>query len=214
MSNLNLFWLKENFASKNSVILDIGCADLHDTINMKQFVPDATFYAFECNPIWLESNIDKSKQHGIHYHHVALSNVEGETQFYPSKSLDGQEWPWSGSILQPGNNLLNERWDWKDTVTVKTINLEKFCNSQNINPSFIHIDVQGAEQKVLSAMGDYRPFAIWAEICEFYMYESETTLNNFNSIMESMGYDQVYIDDYDALYVYKNARLTPYVKLK
>lgn len=210
MSNLNLSWLKENFSTKDTVVFDIGCADMSDTIQMQQSIPNATFHAFECNRHWLESNLHKSDQYGIHYHHIALSDQEGELKFYPSMSLDGKEWPWSGSILEPDENLLNERWVWSDAVTVKTTSIEKFCNNYNLNPSFIHIDVQGAEQKVLRSLGHYRPLAIWAEICEFDMYKSGTTYDEFNNLMKFMKYTQVYKDKHDALYVYQNAELTPY----
>jgi hypothetical protein len=106
---------------------------------------------------------------------MAMSDTVGTLTFYPSAVLDGQEWPWSGSVCEPGPNLLNERWKWGNGYTVPSTTLEAFCTEYNVSPDFIHIDVQGAEYKVFSAIGNLRPSIVWAEISEFHMYKTGTT---------------------------------------
>jgi FkbM family methyltransferase len=209
MSNLNLTWLANNLRP-NAVIFDIGAADLNDTRRIKAGLPDATFYAFECAKSWAAQNKQTAVEHGINYYHMAMSDTVGTLTFHPSAVLDGQEWPWSGSVCEPGPNLLNERWKWGEGYTVPSTTLESFCAEHNLSPDFIHIDVQGAEFRVFSAVGSLRPGIVWAEISEFHMYKTGTTYDNFKALMESLGYVEQFKDSCDALYTLNNFNITEY----
>lgn len=209
MSNLNLKWLAKNL-KPNAIVFDIGAADLHDTRRIKAELSSATFYAFECSSAWATQNKQTAIDHDINYYHMAMSDTVGSLTFYPSAVLDGQEWPWSGSVCEPGPNLLNERWKWGDGYTVPSITLETFCAIHNVQPDFIHIDVQGAEHKVFSAIGSVRPPIVWAEISEFHMYNTGTTYDNFKALMESLGYIERFKDSCDALYTLHNFNIIEY----
>ena len=209
MSNLNLKWLTENLRS-TAIIFDIGAADLNDTRRIKAEFPQATFYAFECADCWEVQNKRTAVEHNITYFHVAVSNTNENLTFYPSAVLDGEEWPWSGSVCEPGPNLLNERWKWGDGYTVPSTTLESFCTKHNVSPDFIHIDVQGAEYKVFSSIGISRPSIVWAEISEFHMYKTGTTYNGFRALMVSLGYTERFKDNWDALYVLNSVVVTDY----
>lgn len=209
MSNLNLSWLAENL-NPNAIIFDIGAADLNDTRKIKEIIPSATIYAFECSKFWEQHNKKVAVEYGINYFHLAMSDTIGTLTFYPSNILDGKEWPWSGSVCEPGTNLLNERWTWGDSYTVDSTTLEIFCQEYNVSPDFIHIDVQGAEYKVFSAIGNLRPSIIWAEISEFHLYETGTTYDNFRTLLESLGYNEQFKDSFDALYVLNKIRVKNY----
>lgn len=210
MSNFNFNWLKENFQNKKVTIFDIGCASMFDTLKMKELLPDASVYAFECANVWLESNLIKAEQNNIKYFHLAISDTNGIETFYPSSVFEGREWPWSGSLCSPGENLKNEKWLWGKGYTVETITLDAFCSMHQVEPDFIHIDVQGAEYKVFSCLGNIRPKCIWAEVSEFHNYETGTDYDTFYNLMMQFGYQQVYIDHWDALYVHNNASLSKY----
>ena len=97
MSNLNLNWLSNNLTN-NPIIFDIGCADMHDTIKIKNKISNGIFYAFECSSTWKEQNLKTALKNDINYFHMAMSDIIGTLTFYPSDVLDGQEWPWSGSV--------------------------------------------------------------------------------------------------------------------
>ena len=209
MSNLNLTWLAKNLKS-NSIVFDIGAADLNDTRRIKAELSSATFYAFECASSWEQQNKQTAVEHGINYYHMAMSDTVGSLTFYPSAVLDGQEWPWSGSVCEPGPNLLNERWQWGNGYTVPSTTLETFCFEHNVSPDFVHIDVQGAEHRVFSAIGRVRPSIVWAEISEFHMYKTGTTYENFKALMESIGYIEKFKDSCDALYTLHNFNITEY----
>ena len=209
MSNLNLKWLAENLKS-NAIVFDIGAADLNDTRRIKAELSSATFYAFECAATWEVQNKQTAVDYDINYFHIAMSDTVGTLTFYPSAVLDGQEWPWSGSVCKPGSNLINDRWKWGTGYTVPSTTLETFCAEHNVRPDFVHIDVQGAEYKVFSAIGTLRPSIVWAEISEFHMYKTDTTYDNFKALMESMGYAERFKDNYDALYVLDSITVTEY----
>lgn len=209
MSNLNLEWLAKNL-KPDAVVFDIGCANMSDCVNIKRHIPNGKFYAFECAESWKEWNIAESVKHNINYYHTAVSDVNGYLTFYPSAVLDGQEWPWSGSVCEPGPNLLNERWKWGEGYTVPSTTLESFCDLTKTSPDFIHIDVQGAEYKVFRNAGAVRPKIIWAEISEFHMYKTGTTYPEFKALMESLNYTERYKDNCDALYVLNGTNVTEY----
>ena len=214
MSHLNLNWLADNL-NKNPVIFDIGCADMYDTVKIRQKLPGGTYYAFECSNVWRAKNLKTAEEHHIKYFHKAMSDTEGVLTFYPSEMLDGTEWPWSGSICKPGPKLRNPRWTWGNNYIVESITLNTFCNTHHIHPDFIHIDVQGAEHKVFAALNhSLRPSIVWVEISEFHMYETGTTYEHFLKLMTSLGYQEKFKDNCDALYVLNQFQVTEYNSVK
>jgi FkbM family methyltransferase len=210
MSELNLNWVKENFTEKKAVIFDIGCASMCDTIAIKLLLPDSTCYAFECNKEWQNTNCNNAVERGIYYFHCAFTDIDGYTMFYPSDKNKGENWPYSGSTCQPLNTLPHKHLTWADPYTVFTTKFDTFCNRFNVSPSFVHIDVQGAEYKVLSHLGKYRPLAIWTEVCEFNNYNTHVNHTDFNNLLLSYGYDLVHSEVSDELYVLRGSNLTPY----
>lgn len=198
MTRYNTQWLLQNL-DHNSVIFDIGAADLGDSILYKRLLGCAV-HAFECSNQWLENNIKTSTNNGIHYHHCALGNINGQVPFYPSLHHAGESWPWSGSICKPYGTSENLTFDRPYYVTA--ITLDHWCELFNIVPCYIHIDVQGAEYQVLSNMGMVRPKAIWAEICEFNShYDTGVTFEQFNELLTTLGYTLDYRDNHDAFYI-------------
>jgi hypothetical protein len=56
MSDLNMDFLIDNFYDKEINFFNIGCSFLGDTIDFKNHLPNAKFYAFECNEKFREKN--------------------------------------------------------------------------------------------------------------------------------------------------------------
>lgn len=213
MSDINTNWLIENFGDKPMNVFDIGSAHVDgDAAMFKRLLNNASVYAFECGIVWKERNIQSAIIHGVNYFHVAMSDTNGEVTFYPSSTYNGEIWPYSGSVCKP---ILTEvssgTFVWGEPYTVETIRLDTFCDTHNVTPDFIHIDVQGAEYKVLSNMGKYRPWAIWAEVNEFEnCYDTNTTHKGFSQMLYDFGYTKIYSNNLDELYVLKDLSLTPY----
>ncbi len=95
---------------------------------------------------------------------------------------------------------------------VKTVKFETFCDVNNICPNVIHMDVQGAEKSVMSAIGKYRPEIVFAETCEFDTYETNTTLKEFDILMLSLGYEIKQRLQYDTLYLHKEKTYNPFAR--
>lgn len=208
MSEINLRWLAANFKNKEIVVFDIGSADLHDTVRIKQVLPDAKFYSFECNKVWEARNYVTAMNYGIHHFQCAVTDIDGEDTFYPSDLLQGKPWHYSGSMCPP---VEVSDFEWGESYPVRTVRLDTFCERFGIIPTFIHIDVQGAEYKVLSCLGKYRPLAIWAEICEFEnVYTTGTTYNKFKELMTTLGYVSKCRQNGDELFVLNTVELTTY----
>lgn len=209
MTTLNLKWVEENFNLSHCNIFDIGCADLHDTAQLLNCT-NGNVFAFECNPVWETQNLERAKTYkNLIYYHCAISDHDGTDLFVPSNTLRGEEWNWSGSICPPDTNLQTKDWTWKQPVEVVVRSIDSVCLENQIVPNFIHIDAQGAEYKIFKDM-IARPTAIWCEISEFENYQTGVTVNDFNNMMQSKGYKQVFKENCDALYVLKGIKLTDY----
>ena len=215
MSDINLKWLTDNFGDTPMNMFDIGCADIGgDTRSFKTALPNAAIYAFECANSWKERNSIYSKEFDINYFHVAMSDKNDTMTFYPSEKYNGQTWPYSGSICKPtATDMPHGSFVWGEPYTVETIRIDTFCDTHNVTPDFIHIDAQGAEYKILSNLGKYRPWAIWAEVSEFEgCYDTNTTYSKFKQMMNDFGYIKIYGSNADELFVLSNFKVTPYIE--
>lgn len=211
MSNFNISLVKNNFEKENLIIFDIGCADMADTLQFKKIFPNAIFYAFECKIEWKNLNILNAEIHNINYYHLAMSDENKQIKFYPSKTFKNEVWHYSSSIYKPTDNLINNsKLEFGEPYLVDSITFETFCKNNNVIPDIVHMDVQGAEYAVLSKMGIYKPKIIWAEICEFNNYETNTNYLKFKELMKDCGYIEIYNNKIDALYALNNIKYTEY----
>jgi FkbM family methyltransferase len=213
MSDLNTKWVLENFGDRHINFFDIGASHVSaDAMFFKTVLSNATIYAFECAEIYREHNFQFSGWHDIKYFHCAFSDHDGIDTYYPSDTFNGLVHPYSGSICKPTTTTVSSgEFVWGDPYTVESIRLDTFCNKHNVSPDIIHIDVQGAEYKVLSSMGNYRPLCIWAEVNEFEnCYETNIKYKDFNELMTTLGYTKYHSSGLDELYVLNNLTVTPY----
>lgn len=209
MSKINYLWLKENF-NDNSVIFDIGCADIGgDSRVFKQLFSNSQVYSFECSSHWKEHNEKLASELEINYFHMAMADHNNGVSFYASDTNNEEQWPWSGSIYQPGEYLDTIGLKFNEPYTVPSTTLNEFCAKYDVIPDFIHIDAQGAEYSIFKDM-KIRPKAIWAEISEFHLYDTKVTYDDFNNMMLAYGYEQKYVDNHDSLYVRSNLNFTEY----
>jgi len=210
MSNFNTRWLVENL-SNNPTIFYVGAANLIDAIEIKKIFSNSIFHAFECSRYWVDKFpiLDTAKEYNINYHQLAVSDIDGQISFYPCEKHDGNDWPVSSSMFKPNEHL--SFLEFSDPITVDSITLQTFCETHSLHPDFIHIDVQGAEYKVFSNIGVYKPKIVWAEISEFDRYDTGITYQTFLTLMIELGYNKVFSDGPDELYVLKDYVTTPYV---
>lgn len=209
MSNINYAWLADNLPD-NSVIFDIGCADLGgDSRMFRLYFPESRVYAFECSNYWKEHNEHLANELDINYYHMAMADHNNGVSFYASDTNNEQQWPWSGSIYQPWEYLDSIGLKFNKPYTVPSTTLNEFCSEHNVTPDFIHIDAQGAEYSIFKNM-TIRPKVIWTEISEFHLYDTKVTYDEFNNMMLNYGYIQKYVDNHDSLYVRSDLNFTEY----
>jgi len=218
MSSFNLNWINQfNVNKENLVIFDIGAHNFNDSINFKRNFPQSKVYAFEADVFNYEKYGKNAENNGVIVVNMAVSDTDGEAMFYNSETLNGTEWTCSGSLMKPRvlegtNEEVNHPgllYNTEGKMT-KTIKFETFCNEQKIVPNVLHIDVQGAEKSVMSAIGNYRPEIIFAETCEFDTYETNTNLQEFDELMISLGYEIKQRLLYDTLYIHKEKTYNPF----
>ena len=197
-SNINFPQFIQN--GLNPVIFDIGSYNGADAQAFKNRYPSGKVYAFEAS----SKNMPYFEHlTTIEVRNMALGDINGTIKFFPSigAGLDG-----SGSILQPSANMATVHPSLKfEEEEVECMTISKFCEIEGINKiDCIHIDAQGAEYKILSNMGDLRPDCIFAETCEYSIYDGAGSLDLLDNLMFSMGYKIEQRLPYDTFYVLKN----------
>lgn len=201
--------IRTAFPNKESLIIfDVGACNFYDSLYLRQEFPNANIYAFEPDNTNLANCPIIVEQSYINVVPVALSDHDDTVVFYPSVSYGGNDHKASGSILKPKTRLGTTEGAFHDTLhfdlkgyDVQTVRIDTFCELNDIaHIDFLHMDVQGAEMKVLGGLGNIRPTFVFAETCEFDTYESGTTLDAFNNYMSNLGYGIVKQFRDDTLY--------------
>jgi FkbM family methyltransferase len=204
-----------------SCIFDIGAYEGQDTEKYAKMFPQAHFWAFEP----LLSNFNKLQEVLLRHPEVkakafclALSDHVGESSFHTSSTVaatkgdvDEKMRPGraSSSLLPPRDEKPADlRWlDFSEVIEVQTDTLDNFCAKQGITQiDFIHMDVQGAELKVLSGAKKMLPRirAIWMEVAFEATYEGQPLESEATRWMAERGFRKIHQCRYgpegDALY--------------
>ncbi|MDI6046613.1 FkbM family methyltransferase [Flavobacterium yafengii] len=182
-------------------ILDIGGCEGEESIRYSRIFPFSSIFLFEPLPknqkLVLE-NIKKYKSETIKLVPMAVSDEDGSTEFYVSSGHPdpNAEFDWdfgnkSSSLLAPQVNN-NPSWlQFNEKIQVKTIRLDTFLmENKIIEVDFVHMDVQGAELKVLSgAKGFVKNIkAIWLEVADVEIYKGQPLRRDVEVFMKANGF--------------------------
>lgn len=200
------------------MVFDVGAFNLRSTKQLKRAFPNIIIHGFEADIRNYNRFLPDNRGEDIYYNHYAISDREEVVRFYPSLHMGEKEWRCSGSICEPvvdENDCHRERWttlsfDTKGT-DVQSIRLDHYCRSRDISTiDYLHIDVQGAELRVMRGLGDVNARIVFAEtnILGDQYYKTGTTLDEFDDFMSQAGYGIRYRDASDTLYV-KRSSLRP-----
>ena len=197
--------------SDNLVLFDVGAADFRDSVKMRNSFPNSTIYSFEPDKTNLGWYGSISKNYNLNIFPFGLSDENGTFKFYTSETLNGATWKYSGSFMKPvvkegtSEGLFHSNLIYNmEGIELESKRLDSFCMENGITQiDFMHLDVQGAETKVIHGMGDHRPYLIFSETCEYETYETNTNLQEFDKLMGDLGYSIRQRYEYDTLYVHE-----------
>ena len=203
-------------------IFDIGACDGASTLEYATVFPHAKYWLFEPLPRNVNKIGQSLKNTKINYkvYPFALSDQKKVATFYVSagdpenkerdikaKLEKGNK---SSSLLKPKKEKPEIlRWlEFPEKIFVQTETLDSFCESRNISSiDYLHLDVQGAEMKVLKGGSKMLPKikAIWTEVAFERTYETQPLEYEVTKWMKSHYFSKVFQVNYgpeaDALYV-------------
>jgi FkbM family methyltransferase len=197
------------------VVFEIGACEGEHTAGYARAFPRAKLYLFEPLPAnggKIAAMLRKESWMTAEFFPLALSDQAGEAEFHVSSSPDAKhrsEANKSSSLMQPRVQRPEglEWLDFQESIKVKTDTLDAFCHRQLIRTiDFIHMDVQGAELKVLAGAEAMLPRirAIWMEVAFEPSYESQPLEPETTRWMAARGFRKIHQVSYgpegDALY--------------
>lgn len=149
------------------VVLDIGAHEGRTASVFSCCVgQDGAVHAIEPNPALhpaLEHARTRCRWNNISVHHLAISNVVGELEFFTDTRPIAV-----ASSLNP-DHVKRERevhGATFESIRVLATTLDGFCAGHHIHPGFVKIDVEGAEQDVIAGgrgtLEKHRP-VVWFE---------------------------------------------------
>lgn len=184
-------------------IFDIGACEAEDSVRYKRLFTNALVYAFEP----LVTNFEKCKQtvnehavKDISLFNIALGDHSGTAEFYvssgnPPTEKNSEEWDYgnkSSSLLQP--DKVKEVFPWinfDEKIKVEVRTMLEFCKEQKISDiDIIHMDVQGAELKVLKGAGKLvsNVKVIWLEVENLTLYKNQPLKKDIIDFFSTNGF--------------------------
>lgn len=189
--------------SSDLTIFDVGSCEGEDSIRYARLFPNATIYAVEpldANILLMRANLDRYTCPGIHVVRRAFSDAQGLAEFFVSSGRPpdvppNSDWDYgnkSSSLLPPDQHLSIHPWvHFDEVVQVETETLRDFCTTEGISEiDLLHLDVQGAELKVLTGAGDMlaRTKLVWLEVERISLYHGQPLADEVERFMRAQGF--------------------------
>jgi len=209
----DLNWVDKYLGKTPEVIIEFGAYDGGDAVRFKTNYQDSEVFSLEaCENRFKIIKGYNIEELGIKLFNYAVSDVDGEIDFYPmldSNNKDDNKYGGSGSILKATDKYKNSFKHLKhlEPVKVKSIRIDTFCKMNNISKiDILHIDAEGADLIALKSIGDLRPKLVFLEKGygkEWYgpdAYSDDEILK----FLQPLGYEIKEDTNIDGLYVLKN----------
>lgn len=158
--------------------------------------PNLTIYGFDADEEACAINNAELESRGINWteKHIplALSNEAGESTLYVTQGVD------CSSLYPPNEPYLNrlavldEHIKLDFEVELETITLDQFCQQENIDEiDFLHLDIQGAELKVLEGATELMTrslLGIQSEVEFSPLYRNQPLFSDLDSYLRCQGF--------------------------
>jgi len=202
--------------TNNPIILEVGANNGSDTCEFINEFKDLEIYCFEPDDRAYDIFVSHIKYDKCKIFKIALSDVDGETDFYISTSNQrnpgtprevGNNWDKSGSIKKPTGHLTAHPWcKFDETKKIKTLTLDTWMLTQNIDHiDFIWADVQGAEGNLIKGgiqTLNNKTKYFYTEFSNVEMYEDDASLEKIMDLLPN--FELIKVFDYDVLLRNKN----------
>jgi 2-O-methyltransferase len=193
--------------SEDPVIVEIGAHYGEDSLRFTEIFANPIVYCFEPDP----RNIDIFRKHivdpRIILFEVALSDLDGEAQFFQSYDEDSSgivpsKYDWIESkdykekkLSNSGSSSLKRGYKkiLSESIQVRTSRFDTWCKENDIlGVDLAWIDVQGAERDVINGMGKeiVNIKYIWIEYGEA-SYDGSMNRQETVSFMRNLGFDDI-----------------------
>ena len=208
------------------VIFDIGSCEGEDSIRYARLFPAARVWAVEALPVNVDLIKANLSRHGVDRVEVvalALDDTTGHATFHvssgrPDDAPPDTDWDYgnkSSSLLPPDAHLKTHPWvHFDNSVQVETDRLDALAQRCGLTAiDYIHMDVQGAELRVLNGAGTLLDSVrvIWMEVEAVPLYKDQPLKADVERFMASRGFEKR-LDTVDSLsgdQLYVNTRFYP-----
>ena len=201
----NLF---KQYCPNPKTILEAGCHDGRDTIQMATMFPNAMIYGFEPVPRLFEILQNKTKPYtNVKIFNHGLYNYNGSGEFYVSSGKGDA----SSSARKPKDHLKIHPqilFEKKDKIIVEFLTIDEWAKQNNISLiDIMWLDMQGVEKETLEASPNILKTVkvIHSEISIEELYDGLCLYDDYKKWMASNGLYVVAenMGDRDALFVRK-----------
>ncbi len=167
------------------LILDLGCFDGAQSIELTRAFPEAQIIAFEADLV----NAAISMRNCMSYPNIsvisgAVGDKDGIGTFYRSTGANRE----CGSLLVP-----NGKYCEPMPTTPTSVAQFRLDNFLSASPEIIWMDVQGNELAVLNGMGSFLDGVkmIWTEVCFNPYYHGQMLAADFDREMDQRGFSKI-----------------------
>lgn len=211
-SQFDIAWLATLGVVPKTVV-DVGAYDAGDGVRLKLSFPGARVVAFEADPQLARAAAAYASGLGVELVNAAVGDHDGEVDWYAARdaahSVDGVGS--QGSTFRQTAALDARHPHVRQSPTpirVRSCRLDSFCAGAGIaRIDLAHIDVQGAEHRVLLGAGRLRPKVLFIEIQrDDAGWVGAAPMRDVVDLLSRMEYELVADLGSDRLYVHRARR--------
>jgi len=183
------------------VILDLGCREGFQTIELSKAYPQARIFGFECNPVSLAKARNNTRGlNNVTIIGKAVHHIDDRCKFYPINTLatvsryrDGN--PGASSLFVASGQYDQVEKYVQDEIEVEATRLDTWARENGIDRvDLVWMDLQGAELFALMGMGNLLGSvkAICTEACLVEIYREQALLPELHQFLIDRSFRSIW----------------------